>query len=227
MHRLTDGALWGYECLLRGRAEDGAIVPPHQLLDWARSENLTFMLDRLSRETHLLNAGALLADRADLLVLVNFMPSSIYRPDFCLRSTCAAADRAGLASERVMFELVETEEIADRAHTKEILGHYRDAGFGVALDDVGSGFASLDLVADLDPDLIKIDLGLVHRARTSAEDRATCRRIVELGRQRGRLVLAEGIETADDHRLARDLGVDLVQGFLLGVPSPTLPPAGA
>ena len=211
--------LWGYECLMRGRALDGSLVPPVTLLDWARQEHLTFMLDRVVRELHLRAAGRLQVP-GHCQFLVNFLPTAIYRPDFCLATTVRAARESGIAPERITFEVVETEQMADHDHLRRILAHYREKGFGVALDDVGSGYSGLSLLGDLDPDMIKIDRELVRKAAESSAHRGICASLVGLGRDHGHLVLAEGVETEAEWGVMEELGVDLLQGYLFGRPSP-------
>jgi EAL domain-containing protein (putative c-di-GMP-specific phosphodiesterase class I) len=211
--------LWGYECLMRGRALDGSLVSPATLLEWARQEHLTFMLDRVVRELHLRAAGRLQVP-AHCQFLVNFLPTAIYRPDFCLATTVRAARESGIEPGRITFEVVETEQMADRDHLRRILAHYREKGFGVALDDVGSGYSGLSLMADLDPDLIKIDRELVSKSAVSAAHRGICASLVGLGRDQGRMVLAEGVETQAEWTVMEELGVDLLQGYFFGRPSP-------
>ena len=204
---------------MRGRALDGSLVSPATLLDWAHQEHLTFMLDRVVRELHLRAAGRLhVPDHCQFLV--NFLPTAIYRPDFCLATTVRAARESGIAPERIIFEVVETEKMADHDHLRRILAHYREKGFRVALDDVGSGYSGLSLLGDLDPDMIKIDRELVRKAAESATHRGICASLVGLGRDHGHLVLAEGVETEAEWRVMEELGVDLFQGFLFGRPSP-------
>jgi EAL domain-containing protein (putative c-di-GMP-specific phosphodiesterase class I) len=210
--------LWGYECLMRGRAEDGSIVSPLTLLEWAQQEQLTFMLDRQVRELHLRRAGAA-GLPADCHVLINFLPTSIYRPEFCLRTTVRAAAQAGLQPGNIIFEVVETERV-DPTQLRTLLAYYRDKGFKVALDDVGSGYSGLAMMADLSPDLIKIDRELVSRAPGSAFHRDVCASLVKLAQDNGKLALAEGVETHDEWRLMTELGADLLQGFLFGRPHP-------
>ena len=216
--RLSDNKVWGYECLLRGRTEEGTLVPPKELIEWARRENLVFMLDRLTRETHLINAGRMIPEIDNKFILINYLPTSIYRPEFCLRSTSLAANKAGISPGNVIFEVVETEAIEDMEHLNSVLTHYRKVGFKVALDDVGSGFASLNILGDLNPDIIKIDMSLVQRSRDSKMHAEICRSLVELGRNQGVMVLAEGVEIADDESFAREIGADLVQGYYIGKP---------
>ena len=216
--RASDGALWGYECLMRGRSSDGELIYPDKLLAWGRQEKLIFMLDRLSRETHLRNAAVALAG-SDVRLLLNFLPTAIYNPEFCLTTTVAAAKAGGFPADRIVFEVVETEEVRDLTHLRTILDYYRRSGFRVALDDIGSGYSGLAMLADLDPDLIKIDRALIARAVESPMHRSICATLTQLGRDHGKLVLAEGVETVEQRDLLGGLGVDLFQGYLFGRPS--------
>jgi EAL domain-containing protein (putative c-di-GMP-specific phosphodiesterase class I) len=211
--------LWGYECLMRGVAEDGTLVSPATLLEWARQEQLTFMLDRHVREMHLRNAGAA-GLGPPVHLLVNFLPTAIYRPEFCLRTTVRAAAESGLEPDHIIFEVVESEQTTSRAHLRNLLAYYRATGFKVALDDVGSGYSGLALLADLNPDLIKIDRELVSRAPESPFHRDVCASLAKLGHDNGQLVLAEGIEREEEWALMTELGVNLLQGFLFGRPAP-------
>jgi EAL domain-containing protein (putative c-di-GMP-specific phosphodiesterase class I) len=220
------GNIWGYECLMRGRTADGALVSAPQLLEWANKENLKFMLDRVCRETHLENAGRLNFG-ANCRFLINFMPTAIYKPEYCLQTSLAAMRRSGLDARQVIFEVVETEKVLDTEHLIRILDFYRRNGFGVALDDMGSGYAGLNLLAELQPDLIKIDREIVSKSVDSKSHYNVCASLVRMGRDNGQLVLAEGVETEDEVMLMESLGVDLFQGYYFGKPQPlfTSPPA--
>lgn len=214
-----DGAIWGYECLMRARDESGESISPAKIFEWAGRENLLFMLDRVARETHIASANAA-GVPAHVRFLINFQPTVIYEPSFCLRTTFKALQETGMEPSRFIFEVVETEKVDEHEHLRSILDYYREAGFGVALDDVASGYSGLSLMADLKPDLIKIDRGLVARAPESEGHADICASLAQLARRNGKQVLAEGIETEEQYQLMRDLGVDLFQGFLLGRPSP-------
>ncbi len=215
-----DRRVVGHECLMRARnPDDGGRISPADLITWARAENLLFMLDRVCREVHIANAAA--DPRASHgRLLLNFVPSVIYRPEFCLRSTVQALEGTDIRPEQVVFEVVESEAVGDHDHLRDILRYYREHGFRVALDDVGAGYAGLSLMADLDPDLIKIDRELVRRSSASDWHAEVCQSIVELGRRHGKEILAEGIETEAECARIGELGVDLFQGFLFGRPRP-------
>jgi len=209
--------LWGHECLMRAYAQDGSMIYPSTLLDWATQEHLIFMLDRVCRETHISNAAA--AIPGDTAILINFLPTAIYDPSFCLRTTRAAAKRSGLDPSRVIFEVVESEQVSEMKHLRNILDYYREAGFRCALDDVGAGYAGLTMLAELSPDLIKIDRELVIQAPASKMHRIICNALVQIAHQSDKLCLAEGIETAEEYDVMRGIGVDLVQGYYFGKPA--------
>ena len=216
---LRDMMLWGYECLMRARDTDGRLVNPGRIIEMAREENLTFVLDRVCRECHIENATKA-GVPPHCRLLINFLPTVIYQPEVCLRTTLAAVERCGISHDRIIFEVVESELVEDRDKLCRILDFYRREGFGVALDDMGAGYSGLNMMADLSPDLIKIDRELISRSVKSSMHRSVCRAIAELGRSEGKLVLAEGVETKAELEIMRDLEVDLVQGFLFGRPQP-------
>jgi EAL domain-containing protein (putative c-di-GMP-specific phosphodiesterase class I) len=215
------GDTWGYECLMRGRRADGSLVGAFQLLEWAKRENLKFLLDRVCRETHLVNAGKSNYG-ANCRFLINFLPTAIYQPEYCLQTSLAAMRRSNLNPRQIIFEVVETEKVVDVDHLIRILDFYRRNGFGVALDDMGSSFAGLALLGDLKPDLIKIDREIVSKSLDSKPHYDICASLVRMGRDNGQLVLAEGIETEDEVELMESLGVDLFQGYYFGKPQPQL-----
>jgi EAL domain-containing protein (putative c-di-GMP-specific phosphodiesterase class I) len=212
--------VWGYECLMRGRGAAGELISAGELLAWAREDNLLFLLDHHCREAHLTNAGKHNLG-PDCQLLVNFLPNSIHSPAFSLQAAMEAARQSGLRPEQIIFEVVETDQIRDRDSLRRILAHYRDFGFRVALDDVGSGYSGLALMGDLNPDLIKIDRELVRKSVASAWHRGICESLVNLGKTNGRLVLAEGVETEDERAVMAAMGADLFQGYLFGHPAPT------
>jgi len=211
---------WGYECLMRARdLDDDSIISPGRIIDWARRENLLFTLDRVCRETHVRNA-AQHNDGGGHHYLINFLPTVIYQPEFCLRTTVRALTGTGLDPGQVVFEVVETEQVDDREHLRAILKYYRDNGFGMALDDVTAGYAGLALLADLDPNLAKIDREVVWASVSSRRHADICRAIIDYAHKQSIPALAEGVETAEQRDLMTSLGIDLLQGYFFGRPGP-------
>lgn len=217
VYRLSDNALFGHEALTRGVAGDGALLPPGRLFDVARQAGLLFQLDLAARRTAVQRAHA---SGLSGVLLVNFSPTSVYDPETCLRSTVAAVDAAGIAHERIVFELVESEEVRDAAHLQRILGFYRDAGFGVALDDVGSGYSSLNMLHRLRPDYLKLDMELVHGVHEDPFKAVIASKVLEIAQRLDIATIAEGVETEEELAWLHAHGATFAQGYLLGRPSP-------
>lgn len=149
---------------------------------------------------------------------INFMPNAIYRPELCIRSTLRAARRHGFPVERIIFETVEGEQVSDGNWLAEILSEYRRIGFKTAIDDFGAGFAGLNLLADFQPDIVKLDMALIRAIDQSRPRRAIVAGVVAMCRQLDIEVIAEGIETADEARCLADLGIALMQGYWFARP---------
>lgn len=211
---LATGVVVAFEALLRLREGEDE-VSGGVLFDAADEAGFVNLLDRLGRETALRDAEGWLGDRQ---LFINFVPTSIYRPEVCLATTMAAAERHGIARSSLVFEVVETHQVDDVAHLLRVVRHYRDNGSRVALDDVGAGFASLNLVAEVAPDVVKIDQQLVQRLPDPVAV-AVIRALIDLTHGYGGLVLAEGVETAEQRACVRDLGADLGQGWHFGRPA--------
>jgi EAL domain-containing protein (putative c-di-GMP-specific phosphodiesterase class I) len=211
--RLGDGEVVAHEALLRARL-DGRPVFPDVLFGAAHAAGATHTLDRIGRESALGGAAGWLG--ADTL-FVNFIPTSIYRPEVCLRTTERAARQAGVPMSQLVFEVTESERVDDVAHLRRIFEHYRAQGCKVALDDVGAGYSSLNLLASLQPDVVKIDMALV-QALPEAAPMAVVRAVIEMSHGFGATVVAEGIETAAQAEILADLGADLGQGWHFGRP---------
>ncbi len=89
------------------------------------------------------------------------MPNAVYEPSACIRATLEAARRVNFDTRRIIFEFTEDERIADTRHLERIVAEYKRLGFITALDDFGAGYAGLTLLANFQPDMIKIDMDLV------------------------------------------------------------------
>ncbi|MDZ8077857.1 MAG: EAL domain-containing protein [Nostoc sp. DcaGUA01] len=150
--------IYGYESLLRGLDEQGNLVPPEPILELATEAGLLPQLDRVAR---LKTIKQFTRYQVSGCIFINFAPTALYDPVYCLRSTVEAIDRAGIEHQRVVFEVVESDNPQDLAHLKAVLQYYRDSGFLVALDDLGSGYSSLNLLHQLRPDFIKLDMQLI------------------------------------------------------------------
>lgn len=207
----------GHEALLR--VTDPAThltIPPAELFAAAMDGGWHQALDQAARRTAILGAADWLGDDQ---LFVNFLPSSIYNPSVCLRTTEAAATEAGVPMDQLVFEVVESEHIADVPHLRAIFDRYHEMGAKVALDDLGAGHATLAVAQALRPDIVKID-GAIARQLPDADAASFVERTVAAVGSSGGKVLIEGVEERRQLDRAIDLGVDLAQGYLLGRPAP-------
>ncbi len=214
--RASDGAIVGHEALLRARLADGSIASAAQLLGAARVLGRLVPLDVQAR---LVALERLTQHRLPGLVFINFTPTAIYDPAMCLRQTWEAARRLAVDPSRIVFEVIETESLTNLRHVRDVLHAYREHGFRIALDDIGSGYSSLLWLGDLQPDFVKIDRDIVQGIARDEVKRVITAKVTELAHSIGAATIAEGVEDAEDAAAARALGVDYLQGFLFGRPT--------
>lgn len=152
------------------------------------------------------------------LLSINFLPNAVYRPEACIQTTFAAAKEHRFPIEQIIFEVTEGEQVSDRPHLVNIFREYRRFGFHTAIDDFGAGYAGLNLLAEFQPDIIKIDMDLVRGIDQSEPKQVIVGGIVSICQSLGIKVLAEGIETAAERDCLRAAGIDLMQGYLFCKP---------
>ncbi len=205
--------VFAYEALLRG---PGGVALPHTFFQTARNADLLPALDVAARRSAIRGAAR---HGITARIFINFAPSSIYDPDFCLRSTIETVDSLGFPHEQVVFEVIESDEVTDVAHLRNILQRYRDAGFGVALDDLGAGYASLTLLSDLRPDYVKLDMSLIRGVDADRYKALIADKLIETAHAVELPVIAEGVENVREFEWARDHGVELIQGYYIARPA--------
>lgn len=213
----ADGSIFGHEALVRGVERDGSLIGAGALFQSADEARLLFTLDLAARRSAI-ETWAKTAPRNQTL-FVNFNPSSIYDPAYCLRTTVSAVAELGLTPNRIVFEVTESAEVKNKAHLKGILNFYRKAGFRVALDDVGAGFSGLNMLQEIRPDIIKIDMDLMRGIDGDGFRQSIVRHLIALAHEQNILVVAEGLETEGEIDFARSVGADLLQGYGLGRPA--------
>lgn len=207
----------GYEFLLRP-SPDGIPFSPGSLFEQAREMGLHSFLDRSARIHAIKTSGRLLPK--GMKRFINFLPSSIYNPKYCLGHTLAAIQEYQLDPADFVFEMVENEKMDDTRHLLSMFEVLKDNGIQVALDDVGAGFATPHLIQDLKPDYVKMDRSLVSYCDIHTDKREQIKEVISLSQCSGATVLAEGIERLEEWQCCKELGVSLAQGYLLGKPAP-------
>ena len=149
---------------------------------------------------------------------INLLPASLLAPHFEASSFADRVRRVGLSPRQIVVECTEQQAIADIGRLKKQVRALRRLGFGFAIDDAGAGYASFNVIAALEPSIIKIDREIVCRIgnKDSEAKKALVEAFVSFSRRIGAKVVAEGIENRRDLLALQEREVDFGQGFLLG-----------
>jgi EAL domain-containing protein (putative c-di-GMP-specific phosphodiesterase class I) len=199
-----------FEALVRGPRGESA----KQVLDRVPPDAL-HRFDGESRVAALALAGRLgIACRLNL----NVLPRSLAREGEAMRVLIATAERSGVPLDRIVLEVTEGEAIEDHGEFSALVDEYRALGMKVAIDDFGAGYSGLNLLADFQPDMIKLDMNLVRGIESRGARQSIARAIATVCADLGIDVIAEGVETVDEYRWFADEGVRLFQGYLFGRP---------
>ncbi|MGW8958694.1 EAL domain-containing protein [Paenibacillus sp. NPDC055715] len=210
----------GFEFLLRPSHLERPFQP-FRLFEIAREAGLHAHLDRSACISAIEKSATCLP--AGIKRFINFLPSTVYDPAYCLNHTFETIDRLSMNTEDFVFEVVETEEIDDLNVLQHIFELYRKRGVSVALDDVGAGYSTTELMNCLQPDYAKIDRSLIDGCHRNSDQKRQITGIVESASRFGGQVLAEGVEQMEDFEFCREAGVSLAQGYLFGKPEPDPP----
>jgi EAL domain-containing protein (putative c-di-GMP-specific phosphodiesterase class I) len=209
----------GYEALSRGPAGT-EFENPYILFDAAAETDLLFELDRLCRKKALENAKGL---DPKCKLFMNCLPSMVLDPEFKDVYLKAFLEELLLSPINIVFEITEREAIDNYDLFNKAVKYYTDLGFAVAVDDTGSGFSSLETVIELKPKYIKLDISIVRGIEKNLLKQELIKAIFSLSKQMDSLVIAEGIETEEELKTLKQLGITIGQGFLFAKPGPAFP----
>jgi EAL domain-containing protein (putative c-di-GMP-specific phosphodiesterase class I) len=216
---IRTSSIFAYEALVRGLDGQSA----GDVLS-AVGPDMIYKFDQTCRVKAIELAGRLFAPADHAKLSINFMPNAVYEPDACIRASLAAARRVGFDPAKLMFEFTEDERMCDVPHVRRIIESYRARGFTTAIDDFGAGYAGLSLLAELEPDILKLDMALIRGIDGSAARRTIVASVVNMAKALGIRCIAEGIETAAELEVLQEIGIELCQGYLLAQPAiATLP----
>ncbi|AVZ80694.1 EAL domain-containing protein [Zoogloeaceae bacteirum Par-f-2] len=211
----------GYEGLIRATDTAGHPVPPPTLLRQADTAVELIGLDRSCRYVHIGQAAAFGIDGYLFLNMHPLAFASMQVTD-CARFMRETAAAFCLPPERLVIEITE-DALTDDSSFEASVRYLRELGCRVALDDFGAGHSNFDRVWRLKPEIVKLDRDFALRAAADESARRLLPQIVELLHEAGSLVLLEGIETAEQARIAMAADVDFAQGYLFGRPSGLAP----
>jgi EAL domain-containing protein (putative c-di-GMP-specific phosphodiesterase class I) len=214
-------SVYGQECLLRAEAAGGCLVTAGPIFEAAREARLLAQIDLAARHAAVREAAR---HGVEGHLFINIAPACVHDPAACLRSTVGSIDAVGIPRDKVVFEITETDEAVDAPALKSLGDYCRKNGFRVALDDVGSGYSSLNLIHRLRPDFMKLDMDLIREVDREPYKATIARKVIELARDLGVHTIAEGVESAGEMAWVRDHGATFAQGWFIA--KPASPPIG-
>jgi len=211
---LSSGDVLGYEALIRGPANT-PLEHPVQLFRQAQQEGCFVRLERAASRVCM---RAFQRTQLPGKLFLNFSADAIREIECAKEDVWRFLESIKLRPDRIVFELTEQAPTGDLATLSSSLRVVRDAGVQLALDDYGTGNAALNLWIELEPNYIKVDRSIVDKVKQSAFRFEVLRTLQRLGSISHAALIAEGLESAEDLMICRDLGIAYGQGFLLGRP---------
>ncbi len=209
---VEDRSLYAYEALLR--TDERSLPHPGAVLDAAERLEKIHEVGRTMRER---SVRPLMAMSTSYDLFLNLHPLDLVDP------MLLAPEAPHMAvADRIVLEITERaslDGIPDAASTIKAL---REAGFRIAVDDLGAGYAGLASFVQLEPDLVKLDMSLTRGVDQSATRQRLVRSMTQVCSDMGMLVVAEGVETVGERDALAELGCDLLQGYLFGRPDRNL-----
>ena len=211
---LSERRILGYEALIRGPS-NSSLHSPIPLFAVARQSGRLNELEIACRESACRRFSEL---QLPGKLFLNISPESLLEASHQPGRTLQLLKTYGIAPSQVVIELTEQAPIDDFSLLHTALHHYRAMGFSIALDDLGAGYSSLRLWSELRPDYVKIDRHFIDGIHQDAVKREFVGSILQMAKASRAQVIAEGIELPEELAILAEMGVDLLQGYLLGRP---------
>jgi EAL domain-containing protein (putative c-di-GMP-specific phosphodiesterase class I) len=213
--------VFAFEALVRGRANQ-----PAGVIFGAIDPRDLHRFDRAARLRAIELAASLGLETS---LSLNLLPRSLDSEPDAIDSTIEAARCARIPATNIIIEVTEGEMIHDAAGFAERMNTYRAQGIRFAIDDFGAGFSGLNLLAEFQPDEVKLDMHLVRDIESKGPRQAIVRAVIQACDDLGIDVIAEGIESEAEYRWFKRAGVRLFQGYLFcrpafeALPAPIFP----
>ena len=188
------------------------LLPPDEFIPLAEHTGLIVPLTLYVLDHALRQVGAWRAAGLDIGVAVNLSARTLIERD-CPTASRPCASAGPCPTQRLVLEITESMVVADPARALPILARLHELGVGISVDDFGTGYSSLDYLKRLPVNELKIDRSFVTRMATDARDAAIVRCTIDLARNLGLRVVAEGVETRRGARAARRDGLRPGQGY--------------
>lgn len=214
--RLEDGRIHGFEALSAG-PEGDIFESTEMMFSFAEGTDQILDLERLCRAESLRGASRL--PGSGHRIFLNCSVHGFSDPELVAAGATQALD-AGIRPEDIVFEVTERVAVTAWRQFRDVLLRLRRDGFSIAIDDTGAGYSSLQSVAEIEPDYLKLDISLVRDVHRSPIKRNLLETLVGFAGKLEAKVVAEGIEKNEEFHSLRELGVPLGQGYFFAPPAP-------
>ncbi|MFK7997156.1 MAG: EAL domain-containing protein [Granulosicoccus sp.] len=219
-HDIAEGRITGMEALLRWRHKTRGFVSPAIFIAVAEANGLIGRLSTLVLEKTLQQIVLWRSMGFDYLcVSINVSPMEL-RAESLVSDTLSELKRLGVDGKQLEVELTETSVLDRPEEAREALQKLRAEGIRISMDDFGTGYTSLALLADLPLDIVKLDRSFIVGLGKSERNRAVVESIITMAHALGLRVVGEGVETEEELEILTGLGCNLVQGYLISRPQP-------
>ncbi|WP_407311455.1 GGDEF domain-containing protein [Desulfosporosinus sp. SB140] len=210
-----NGEIFGFEALSRIPGST-CFSDISDLFPFAEKIGQLYPIETLCRRQAITAYPTVLQNNEFLFLNIN--PQILVDPEFASGQTRKMLSEKGVAPSNVVLEITERSAIDNFSTFRDALDHYRSQGYLIALDDLGAGYSSLQSVAELHPDFLKVDRSLISGVHADPTKWALLETFVTFSKRIGCRIIAEGVETEEEMRTVVQLGVDYVQGFFVARP---------
>ena len=191
-----------------------------ELFQLADEMNQLFQLEKQTRELAIQLMSNHLHPHQKLWV--NLSPNVIHDKNFTPGFTHSVLKDSNISPNQIVFEITEQSAITDFESFRDLLNHYREQGFTIAIDDVGAGYSSLQAISEIKPDYLKVDRSLITDIHKSSEKQFMLEALQQISSKMGSTLIAEGVETEQEFSQLMMMGVEVMQGYYFA--RPTFPP---
>ena len=214
---IHSGVCYGYEALLRNQQAAGfsSIL---DFFDAAHADQVLYAVDLYLREKAI-SKFTQLVWKNQVKLFFNLDNRVLNSADYKPGNTLNQLKFSNLTQETFCFEISERHELPQNQAVADVLNNYRSQGFKIAVDDCGAGFSGLKLLYYIRPDFIKIDRFFIQDITDDLNKRIFVSSLVNLAHILGSIVIAEGVETRKEYYSCRNIGCDLIQGYLVQRPT--------
>ena len=217
---LRDGSIYGYEALSRG-PQNTVMENPNILFEYAEKYGKLWDLESLCRITAIETLYKL---NAQLRLFLNVNPQIMHDEKFKQGFTKEYLNKYNIDPQNIVFEITEKGSINNVSDFINTVDNYKKQSYKIAIDDVGAGYSGLNMISDIHPHFVKLDMNLIRDIDKDATKQALIKSVSEFASLTNTYLIAEGIETNNELLELIDIGVQYGQGFYLQKPNPSIMP---